>query len=593
MTERRGYSRPVPTVGDTTSAAHRAADPAGWAMPVSVRDALQEVVAARRDVRRFRPDPVPGEVLRRVLEAAHAAPSVGHSQPWRFVIATDPKTRDTAALLADRERIRQASAMPEDRRRRLLDLQLEGIREAPLGVVVACDRRAEARGVLGRATFPDADMWSAACAVQNLWLAARAEGLGVGWVTFFQPADLADLLHLPEGVETLGWLCLGWPDERPPEPGLQRAGWSQRLALDDVILSERWPHDDVAPPEQHVAVPGLSPLDIVAARDAADRLLTAPGSLGLLDRAVERLLAVMPDQAQTFGGTLIVVAGTHPVAELGVSGYPSSVCTDVLAATVSGQSLGATAATAAGLVVLAIDARGSGQTIAGAVRLNVPGARGDLRSSDALDLSTTLALIAHGRSVGEAAAADGLVALGEVGIGNTTVGAALAAALLGLDADQVVGLGAGADSSILQRKRDVVATALARVAPRRTDAVGLLAALGGPEVAVLVGVVLGAAAAGACIVLDGLVTCVAAAVAIRCEPAAAHYLIAGHRSREVAHALVLADLGLEPLLDLRLRAGEGVGACLAANLLRQALVMRRDTAVVTDVLSGETSVSGS
>jgi nicotinate-nucleotide--dimethylbenzimidazole phosphoribosyltransferase len=196
---------------------------------------------------------VPPGLLRQVLEAGHQAPSVGHSQPWRFIIVTEQATRDAAALVADRERLRQADLLTPDRRARLLDLQLDGIREAPVGVVVACDRRTPAAGVLGRATFGDADLWSCACAVQNMWLAARAAGLGLGWVTLFQPADLAALLDLPDGVETLGWLCLGWPDERPPDPGLERRGWSRRLPLDDVILPERWPAAEPSPPTSHLA----------------------------------------------------------------------------------------------------------------------------------------------------------------------------------------------------------------------------------------------------------------------------------------------------------------------------------------------------
>ena len=112
----------------------------------------------------------------------------------------------------------------------MLDLKLEGLREAPVGIVVCCDRRVPGAGILGRATFPDADLWSCACAIENLWLTARAEGLGVGWVTLFPPAELAELLGLPEGVETLGWLCVGWPNERPPAPGLERAGWWTRAS---------------------------------------------------------------------------------------------------------------------------------------------------------------------------------------------------------------------------------------------------------------------------------------------------------------------------------------------------------------------------
>ncbi len=143
------WPRPVPTIGDRSTAAERRADPRAWAFPEQDRDALQRIMLTRRDIRRFRPDPVPEEVLERVLAAAHAAPSVGHSQPWRFVLVADALTRARAAVLADRARLAQAAAMEPEAGRHLLDLDLEGIREAPLGLVVVCDRRTAAGGVLG------------------------------------------------------------------------------------------------------------------------------------------------------------------------------------------------------------------------------------------------------------------------------------------------------------------------------------------------------------------------------------------------------------------------------------------------------------
>lgn len=556
------WPRPVPLIGDRTSAAQRAAAPDGWRFPEAARDALHDVVRARRDVRRFRPDPVPEEVLERVLGAAHAAPSVGHSQPWRFLVVEDAALRERAAVMADAERLAQAAQLDPDSARHLLDLQLEGIREAPLGVVVCCDRRAPAAGVLGRATFPDADLWSCACAIQNLWLAARAEGLGLGWVTLFQPDELGALLALPEGVVTLGWLCLGWPDERPPAPGLERAGWSRRAPLSSVVLRDRWPSDASQPaaPASRLRAPDQSA--VVGARDDADTLLTAPSSLGVLDRALDRVIAL--GRGDMTSGTLVLAAGRHPVVGLGVTTFAAAVTDDVLDAARAGRALGVVAAKAAGLAVEVVDAGSS---------------TGNLRDEDPLSAVVVAQLLDDGRRIGAEAGRAGLVALGEVGVGNTTVAAALAASLLDCPARDVVGLGSGADSDVLERKTAVVEAALARCGDLSgASAQDRLARLGGPELALLTGVVLGAARAGAVVVLDGLATGVCALLAQQAEPGLAAHLVAGQRSRERAHARVLERLGLEPLLDLRLRAGEGVGASLAAQLLLTGLRLRQGAA---------------
>ena len=201
-----------------------------------------------------------------------------------------------------------------------------------------------------------------------------------------------------------------------------------------------------------------------------------------------------------------------------------------------------------------------------------------------MSTNDTARLLSAGRDLGTRLGRLGLLALGEVGVANTTVAANLACALLDADPQAMVGLGAGADTPMLDRKRAVVANALRRARAVHGAALGdtlvALAALGGPEFAVLAGVVLGAAAAGAVVVLDGLATSVAALLAVRSEPATASCLVAGQRSRERGHEPVLTQLGCEPLLDLRIRAGEGVGACLAATVLRQGLSIRTATARV-------------
>ncbi len=205
---------------------------------------MHRVIAERRDIRRFRPDEVPADVLRRVLEAAHRAPSVGLMQPWRLIVVRAASTRAQIRRLAQRERLRQADRFDE-RTRQFLDQKVEGVIESPLGIVVCCDHGDPQVEILGRGTIPETDVYSTACAIENLWLAARAEGLGVGWVSFYRPDDLRRVLGIPPRVDPIAYLCLGWPDERPVRPGLEAAGWSARLPLDTVVMDERW-HDAVS-----------------------------------------------------------------------------------------------------------------------------------------------------------------------------------------------------------------------------------------------------------------------------------------------------------------------------------------------------------
>jgi nicotinate-nucleotide--dimethylbenzimidazole phosphoribosyltransferase len=573
------WPRPRPLIGDASSSAERAANPMSWAFPAAARLALAEVIAARRDVRRFRPDPVGDEIIDELLAAGHAAPSVGHSQPWRFIIVTDPQLRAKAAVMADRARLAQAQQLDADSARHLLSLQLEGIREAPVGVVVCCDRRARPAGVLGRATFPDTDLWSCACAIENIWLTARARGLGLGWVTLFDPDELNALLRLPEGVVTLGWLCLGWPDELPPEPGLERHGWSRRLGLADVVARDQWPGANAASPPRDRAAQTAGAAR-VAARDQEDRLLAAPGSLGLLG---DTLLRVESVAARDAPGTLVIAAADHPVADLGVSAFPRSTTRLVSRALAQGEGQGTAMARAAGMGVFLADCGIDGTSIRGWRDLRPRGARGDLASADALEAGAVAQLLTAGEQLGHDLAARGPVAVGEVGIGNTTVASTLAAALLEVPTQEVVGRGAGSDTAIVARKKLIVEQALARMGDRIpppgqlaiSHVEDLLAGVGGPEQALLTGVCLGVARAGGIVVLDGFLTSASALVAVRHRPEVQAHLVAGHLSAEPAHQLVLDALGLEPLLDLRLRAGEGVGAVLALSLIVQTKRARR------------------
>ncbi len=205
------------------------------------RDALYRVIRARRDVRQFRPDPVPPPVLCRILEAAHLAPSVGFMQPWNFILVTSEEVRrGVRRSFEERNRAELARVPTAERAVLYRGLKLEGILEAPLNVAVTCDRRRDAPFVLGRGPLPDADLYSTCLAVQNLWLAARAEGVGVGWVSILDLEETAALLGVPEGVRLVAYLCVGYPVEFRPRPMLEEVGWKSRLRLEGLVYHDRW-----------------------------------------------------------------------------------------------------------------------------------------------------------------------------------------------------------------------------------------------------------------------------------------------------------------------------------------------------------------
>lgn len=207
---------------------------------VAERNTVYRVIEARRDMRHFRPEPVDKEVLLRLLNAAHQAPSVGLMQPWRVIRISDVGVRQRIKQLVEEERIATAEALAE-REDEFMRLKVEGIRNCgELLVISLCDQRE--KHIFGRRTLPEMDLASVSCAIQNMWLAARAEGLGMGWVSLFDPQKLASLLSLPEGAKPVAVLCLGHVDTFYPSPMLEMQNWRQGSALDEVLFENYWGH---------------------------------------------------------------------------------------------------------------------------------------------------------------------------------------------------------------------------------------------------------------------------------------------------------------------------------------------------------------
>lgn len=205
------------------------------------KNGFYKAVFSRRDVRsHFTPDPIDDKTLSRILNAAHHAPSVGFSQPWNFILIKDPDTRKKIKESFDAERKRSSTLIEDPKRSKYLSLRLEGILDSAVNICVTYDPSKFGPFVIGRSSIPETGIYSVCCAIQNLWLAARTEGIGLGWVSILSNEDLKKILDIPEHVVPIAYLCLGHVSEFAEKPDLQTAGWLPRLDLKDVVFYEKW-----------------------------------------------------------------------------------------------------------------------------------------------------------------------------------------------------------------------------------------------------------------------------------------------------------------------------------------------------------------
>ncbi|MEU1203213.1 nicotinate-nucleotide--dimethylbenzimidazole phosphoribosyltransferase [Streptomyces sp. NPDC005813] len=548
------------------------------------REAVLRVMRERRDIRNgFRNDPIPHDVLLRVLEAAHTAPSVGHSQPWDFVVIRSADTRRAMHELAARQREAYAKSLPKGRAKQFKELKIEAILDTPVNIVVTADPTRGGRHTLGRHTQPQMAPYSSALAVENLWLAARAEGLGVGWVSFFDEREMVRALGLPEHLEVVAYLCVGYVDEFPDEPELMQAGWSKRRPLSWVVHEETYgrralpgeePHDLLAE-----TVSNIRPLDAKALGEAWERQkrMTKPaGALGMLEIISAQLsgLSRMCPPPIPEPAAVAIFAGDHGVHAQGVTPWPQEVTGQMVANFLGGGAVCNAFANQVGAEVCVIDVGVASDLPAtpGLLPRKVRAGTADMTTGPAMTREEVVAAIEVGIETARDLVAAGNKALltGEMGIANTTASAALISVFTDTDPSEVTGRGTGINDETLARKTEVVRRAIELHQPDPADPIGVLAALGGLEHAAMVGLLLGGASLRTPVILDGVSAGAAALVARAIAPEVLAACIAGHRSAEPGHVAALNKLGLRPLVDLDLRLGEGTGALLALPVVQSA-----------------------
>ena len=208
------------------------------------RESFYKAIYSRRDIRsNFTSEQIDDQVLMRILKAGHHAPSVGFSQPWNFILVKNIETREKIKESFENEKARSSKLIEEPRRSKYLSYKLEGILESSINVCVTYDPTKSGPFVIGRTSIPETGTFSVCCAVQNIWLAARTEGIGVGWVSILSNETLRDVLNIPDHVVPVAYLCLGHVSKFEPRPDLETSGWLPRLKLDDVIYHEKWLQD--------------------------------------------------------------------------------------------------------------------------------------------------------------------------------------------------------------------------------------------------------------------------------------------------------------------------------------------------------------
>lgn len=543
--------------------------------------AVYRAIAQRRDVRHFLPDPIDPTLLYRLLEAAHLAPSVGFMQPWRFIRITNAALRQKIYQQVETERRNTALALGA-REDEFMRLKVEGVRECgELLVATLMDRRDE--HIFGRRTLPEMDLASVACAIQNLWLAARAEGIGMGWVSLFDPEILRQTLNIPDGGKPVAILCLGHVEAFYPRPMLELEGWATRQQLSSLLFENTWGNsistetnsEKTSTTMKTFNIQPVSTDLIPALRHKIDNKTKPLGALGKLEQLAFQIGAIQNSLSPTLNRPVIMIfAGDHGITAEGVSPYPQAVTQQMVMNFLNGGAAINVFAKQNGLALLVVDAGVNHDFEAHPQLINAKidkGTRNFLHEA-AMTLTQCQQAIAKGAELvrQQLAAGSNVFGFGEMGIGNTSAAAILMSLLCELPLQHCVGRGTGLDDTGIENKRITLECAIAKHG-QSDDPMTMLTIYGGFEIAMMVGAMLQAAESGTILLIDGFIVTAALLVAAKLEPTVLDYCIFAHQSDEAGHAKMLAHLNAEPLLNLGMRLGEGTGAAIAYPLLQASL----------------------
>jgi nicotinate-nucleotide--dimethylbenzimidazole phosphoribosyltransferase len=533
---------------------------------------LEDIILHRRDVRgnRFLNTPVPDDVLEKILLAALNGPSVGFSQPWEFVVIKEAATRKIIRDSFDSENTRATPLFDEEKSKKYAGMKLEGILESPLNLAVFYK---PSKGVvLGQTSMKEVGLYSVVCAIQNMWLMARALNVGIGWVSILDPEKVKRILSAPAENQLVAYLCLGYVTEFLDKPELEILEWDKKKILSNVMIKEKYESGK----EKIFCVQPVSRALAPALQHKIDFKTKPLGALGKLEQLALQIGLIQNTlQPVLKKPVLVVFAGDHGIVAEGVSAYPQEVTYQMVMNFLGGGAAINVFCRQNGIDFNIVDAGVNydfPNGLAGLTRYKIGrGTRNFLHEAAMTMEEAREALQCGARIVTELnTQGSNIIGFGEMGIGNTTSASALMSLICKIPPAECVGNGTGVTGDGLKKKISVLEKAIAKHG-RPEDTLTILSTFGGFEIAQMCGAMLRAAELGMIILVDGFISTSAFLVAHALQPAVKDYAVFCHQSGEQGHKRMLEYLKVTPLLNLDMRLGEGTGAAISYPMVKSAV----------------------
>ncbi|HTB05932.1 MAG TPA: nicotinate-nucleotide--dimethylbenzimidazole phosphoribosyltransferase [Bacteroidia bacterium] len=539
---------------------------------------LEDIILHRRDVRgnRFLTKSIDEEIIEKILISALNAPSVGYSQPWEFVVVKDNAIKEQVRKSFNEENFKATGLFDKEKSEKYAKMKLEGILEAPVNIAVFY--KPSKSTVLGQTTMKEVGLYSVVCAIQNMWLTARAYNVGIGWVSILEPEKVKQILNAPPNNQLVAYLCVGYVEEFLDKPELEIMKWDKRKMLPEVTFQDKYKAEPMKPFD-------IQPVSKEIEADLQHKIdfKTKPlGALGYLEKLALRIGMIQNSLSPKLKKPSIVVfAADHGIAKEGVSAYPQEVTFQMVMNFVNGGAAINAFCKQNDISIKVVDA---GVNFKFPPNLNVVnskigmGTRSFLHEP-AMTIEEAHKCINSGAAIVNELHKDGsnIIGFGEMGIGNTSSASVLMSILCNLPINESIGKGTGLDEKGLNKKLEILSAAIRKHGKPGTP-IQTLATYGGFEIAHMCGAILQAAENKMLIMVDGFISTSAFLVAYNINPNIIDYAVFCHQSEENGHGRMLKHLNATPLLNLNLRLGEGTGAAIAYPLIKSAVSFLNDMA---------------